>query len=80
GLPSSEPLPGTVHIEEARYVLQSGDLPMAVASKFQVSFEDLLSINGWTVVDEHVPGYPPVGTTIKIPSGWTEPPVKTNQP
>lgn len=80
GLPYSESLPGSVHTDEAEYVLQTGDLPMVVARKFRVSFEDLLSINGWTVVDGHVPEFPPIGTTIKIPPGWTEPPPVTTHP
>jgi LysM repeat protein len=69
--------PGTVHPEEGTYVIANGDLPSTISVKFKVKIEDLLAINGWTLVGSgnsaQVPEYPAVGTTIKIPPGWTEP-------
>jgi LysM repeat protein len=65
--------PGTVHPEESTYVIATGDYPSTIAGKFKVKFEDLLAINGWTLVGDQVPEYPAIGTTIKIPPNWTEP-------
>ncbi len=65
--------PGLVHPEEGSYVIATGDFPSTIANRFKVVFADLLAINGWTLVGDQVPEYPAVGTTIKIPPGWTEP-------
>jgi LysM repeat protein len=76
-LPLGTPNPGTVHPEEGSYVVASGDLPSTIARNFKVKFVDLLNINGWTLVGSgnsaQVPEFPGVGTTIRIPPGWTEP-------
>lgn len=69
--------PGTVHPEEGTYVVANGDFPSVIANRYKVKFEDLLAINGWTLVGSgssaQVPEFPAVGTTIRIPPGWTEP-------
>jgi LysM repeat protein len=65
--------PGTVHPEEGTYVIASGDYPSTIARTYKVPFADLLAINGWTLQGQIVPEFPAVGTTIKIPPGWTEP-------
>jgi LysM repeat protein len=69
--------PGTVHPEEGTYVVATGDYPSVIANRYKVKFEDLLAINGWTLVGTgsaaQVPEFPAVGTIIRIPPGWTEP-------
>ncbi len=65
--------PGVVHPEEGSYVIATGDFPATIFRKFKVKFEDLMAINGWTLVGNQVPEFPGVGSTIKIPPGWTEP-------
>jgi LysM repeat protein len=69
--------PGTVHPEEGTYVIAAGDLPSRIARTYKVKFQDLLAINGWTLVGSgssaQVPEFPAVGTVIRIPPGWTEP-------
>ncbi len=70
--------PGLVHPEEGSYVIATGDYPSTIARAYKVKFEDLLAINGWTLVGDQVPEYPAVGTTIKIPPGWTEPGTATD--
>ncbi len=62
-----------VHPEACLYVLAIGDFPSTVANRFKVAFEDLLAINGWTLVVDQVPEFPAAGTVIRIPPGWTEP-------
>ena len=54
-------------------MIATGDYPSTIARKYKVKFEDLLAINGWTLQGQIVPEFPAVGTTIKIPPGWTEP-------
>ena len=71
--PLVTPDPGRVHPEEGWYVVQPGDFPSTIAHNFKVRFEDLLAINGWTLVGNQIPEFPPAGTTIKIPPYWTEP-------
>jgi LysM domain len=71
--PSDVGVPGRVHPEWGSYVLALGDYPSTIAAKFKVLFEDLLAANGWTLVGDHVPEFPPPGTTIRIPPNWTEP-------
>lgn len=74
--------PGTVNPGEGTYVIATGDYPSTIANKFKVKFEDLLAINGWTVVGSgssaQVPEFPAIGTTIKIPPNWTEPGTATD--
>ncbi len=76
-LPGQTPNPGQVHPEEGAYVIAAGDLPSTISRKFKVKFEELLAINGWTLVGSgnsaQVPEFPAPGATIKIPPGWTEP-------
>jgi LysM repeat protein len=72
-LPGVTGTPGTVHPEEGSYVVATGDYPANIARTYKVAFTDLLNINGWTLVGNQVPEFPGVGTTIKIPPGWTEP-------
>ena len=72
------PDPGTIHPEEGSYILQAGDFPSTIAAKFEVRFEDLLAINGWALVGNQIPEFPPAGTTIKIPpKNWREPDATT---
>lgn len=72
-LPGATGNPGTLHPEEGSYVIAAGDFPSTIARTFKVKFTDLLAINGWTLSGNLVPEFPAVGTTIKIPPGWTEP-------
>ncbi len=72
-LPGQPGNPGLVHPEEGSYVIVAGDLPSTIARKFKVKFTDLMSINSWTLVGQQVPEFPAIGTTIRIPPGWTEP-------
>jgi LysM repeat protein len=64
---------GTVHPEEGTYSIAAGDLPSTIARKFKVKFTDLMAINSWTLVGQQVPQFPAIGTTIRIPPGWTDP-------
>jgi LysM repeat protein len=64
---------GTVHPEEGTYTIAAGDLPSTIARKFKVKFTDLMAINSWTLVGQQVPEFPAIGTTIRIPPGWTDP-------
>lgn len=66
-------IPGTIREVESTYTIVTNDYPSTVASRFNVKFEDLLSINGWTLVDGLVPEWPGVGEVINIPAGATEP-------
>ncbi len=72
-LPGTPGNPGQVHPEEGTYTIAAGDLPSTIARKFKVKFADLMSINSWTLVGQQVPEFPAIGTTIRIPPGWTEP-------
>ncbi|MGZ4701483.1 MAG: LysM peptidoglycan-binding domain-containing protein [Ilumatobacteraceae bacterium] len=72
-LPGQAGNPGQVHPEEGSYVIASGDLPSTIARKFKVKFADLMSINSWPLVGQQVPECPAIGTTIRLPPGWTEP-------
>ncbi len=72
-LPCGTGNPARVHPEGCLYVLAIGDFPSTVANRFKVAFEDLLAINGWTLVVDQVPEFPAVGAVIGIPPGWTEP-------
>jgi LysM repeat protein len=67
--------PGTVHPEEGTYIIATGDYPANIAVKYKVKLDDLIAINGWTLVNGQVPEFNNLapGATIKIPPGWTEP-------
>jgi LysM repeat protein len=67
--------PGMVHPEEGTYIIATGDYPANIAVKYKVKLDDLIAINGWTLVNGQVPEFNNLapGATIKIPPGWTEP-------
>lgn len=66
--------PGSILTVETEYVIVEGDYPSTVAAKFKVKFEDLMTLNGWTIGDNGiVPEWPGVGQTIRIPAGATVP-------
>jgi LysM repeat protein len=67
--------PGQLHPEEGSYVIATGDYPANIAVKYKVKLDDLIAINGWTLVNGQVPEFNNLapGATIKIPPGWTEP-------
>jgi LysM repeat protein len=67
--------PGMVHPEEGTYIIATGDYPSRIAVKYKVKLDDLIAINGWTLVNGQVPEFNNLapGSTIKIPPGWTEP-------
>ncbi len=66
--------PGTVLAEPAPYVIEEGDYPSTIASKFKVPFDDVMILNDWTLQDDGVvPEWPGAGQTILIPSGATVP-------
>ncbi len=66
--------PGSILTSEAEYVIQVGDYPATVATKWAIALEDLLALNGWTLTDDGiVPEWPGVGATIRIPAGATVP-------
>jgi LysM repeat protein len=67
------PEPGTVLETESEYVIEAGDYPFVVADRFQVDFEEMVELNGWTIEDDAVPEWPEPGTTIRIPAGATVP-------
>lgn len=74
-VPTTAPdTPGAILQYESTYVIQANDYPSTIAQKYKVKFEDLMSINGWTLDDNGiVPEWPGVGATIKIPAGATVP-------
>src|SRR4029079_9853602 len=67
--------PGMVHPEEGTYIIATGDYPANIAVKYKVKLDDLIAINGWTLVNGQVPEFNNLapGATIKIPPNWTEP-------
>ena len=67
--------PGTVHPEEGTYIIAAGDYPATSPVKYKVKLDDLIAINGWTLVNGQVPEFNNLapGTTIRIPPSWTEP-------
>lgn len=69
----SSPNPGKVHPEEGTYVVVDGDFPSTIAHNFNVTLQDLMNINGWTLVDGQIPEFPRPGTVVALPPGWTEP-------
>jgi LysM repeat protein len=68
GVPTT-PAPGG----EFQYVVQAGDYPSTIATKFGVPFQDLLTVNGWTLEGQQVPQFTGPGQTITIPAGGTQP-------
>lgn len=70
---TTPPEPGTVLATESEYVVESGDYPFVVADRFQVDFEAMVELNGWTIENGVVPEWPDPGTTIRIPAGATVP-------
>lgn len=71
---TAQDAPGSVLQFQSEYVILEGDYPSTVASKFKVSFEDLKTLNGWTLQPNGiVPEWPGVGGTILIPAGATVP-------
>jgi LysM repeat protein len=66
--------PGSILQFQTEYVILEGDYPSTVANKWKVKFEDLMTLNGWTLQDNGiVPEWPGVGQTIQIPAGATVP-------
>lgn len=51
------------------YVVQEGEYPSNVASKFEITLEELLEFNDWTLEGNIVPQWPGAGATVKIPPG-----------
>ena len=70
---TTPPEPGSVLLTEATYEVQDGDYPFVVADRFGVDFDEMVALNGWTVVDGSVPEWPKPGITIRIPAGATVP-------
>lgn len=72
--------PGMVHPEEGTYIIATGDYPANIAVKYKVKLDDLIAINGWTLVNGQVPEFNNLapGATIKIPPNWTEPGTATD--
>ncbi|MEY2414701.1 MAG: hypothetical protein QOH53_35 [Ilumatobacteraceae bacterium] len=72
--------PGQVHTEEGSYVKATGDYLANIAVKYKVKLNDIVAINGWTLVNGQVPEFNNLapGATIKIPPGWTEPGTATD--
>jgi LysM repeat protein len=66
--------PGSILPYETEYTILADDYPSTVASKFKVKFEDLMTLNSWTLLESGiVPEWPGVGGIIKIPAGATVP-------
>jgi LysM repeat protein len=65
--------PGEVTSNAQEYVVQAGDYPLAVANKFGVSLDELVSFNGWASAGE----FPFPGETILIPPGGVVPGAET---
>jgi hypothetical protein len=71
---SAWPPAGSILETEVDYVIREGDDPATVASLWQVPFDDLMTLNGWSLQpDGIVPEWPGVGATIRIPAGATVP-------
>lgn len=58
---------------EQSYAIEAGDLPVTIARKFNVKFEDLMAINEWVLEGQFVTNFPAVGVVIRIPAGGTLP-------
>jgi LysM repeat protein len=77
---TTPPAPGASIAGQTTYVIVAGDYPSTIARKFKVNFQDLLTLNGWTLVGDQVTNFPAVGTEIKIPAGATQPDTNTTTP
>ena len=67
-------LAGTIIAAESTYVIQANDYPSTIAKKFKVNFNDLMTLNKWTLDAKGIAqGFPGAGATIKIPAGATVP-------
>jgi LysM repeat protein len=68
GLLTVPPVPtiagGQDNSGEGTYVIQSGDYPLGIAKKFDVTVDELAAANGWVDLQKDFP-FP--GTVIKIP-------------
>ena len=71
------PAPGASIAGESTYVIVAGDYPSTIARQFGVKFQDLLTLNGWTLSGDQVTNFPAVGTEIKIPAGAVQPDTAT---
>jgi LysM repeat protein len=69
---TSVPAEGEVVTTEQEYVVQSGDTPIGVATKFGISVDDLIAYNEWGPGEFAFPG-----DTIRIPPGGTAPATDT---
>jgi LysM repeat protein len=69
---TSVPAEGEVVTVAQEYVVQSGDTPIGVARKFNVSVDELIAYNEWGPNQFAFPG-----DTIKIPPGGTAPAAST---
>jgi LysM repeat protein len=58
---------------EQEYIIEDGDYPATIAKKFNVPFQALMDLNGWTLAGQMPVGFPPVGTPIRIPAGGIVP-------
>ena len=67
------PVAGAPIEGQTTYIIVAGDYPSTIAQKFKVSFQDLMTLNGWTLSGDQVTNFPAVGTEIKIPAGATQP-------
>jgi LysM repeat protein len=65
----AEETPGEVTGNAQEYVVQAGDYPLAVATKFGVPLDELIAFNGWASAGE----FPFPGETILIPPGGVVP-------
>lgn len=62
------------------YVVQEGEYPSTIADKFDVSLEDLMNINDWTLDGNIVPEFEGTGSTVDIPPGGLVPVATTTTP
>jgi LysM repeat protein len=73
--PSTDVAPTTTAAAqpEQEYIVQSGDYPSTIATRFNVPLQALMDVNGWRLEGQIAIGFPPAGTPIKIPAGGTVP-------
>jgi LysM repeat protein len=57
---------------EQTYTIVQGDYPIGVAKMFNVNFNDLVTLNNWTIEGNLIPEFQ-IGAVIKIPAGGTLP-------
>jgi len=76
---SSTTSPRPILQTEFTYVVQEGDYPSTVVSKFHVPFEDFMTLNGFDLDDNgFLPQWRP-GLVVKIPTG-AKVPAETSSP